>query len=138
MSIGGLVPNRTRMRVGPADAGMATAELAVTLPALALLVVLSLYAVAGVTAQLRCVDAAAVAARLAGRGETEALVQREGLQAAPRDAAIRVSRNAGMVTASVVAVVDLPVLGGLLPGIHIRAAATELDDAAVGSSGEQP
>jgi hypothetical protein len=137
VSIGGFVPISTRTRLGPADAGMATAELAVTLPALALLVVLSLYAVGAVTAQLRCVDAAGVAARLAGRGEGAALVEREAMLAAPGDASVRVTRAGGMVTARVAAIVDIPVLGGLLPGIRVHAAATELDDAADGSGGRR-
>lgn len=129
MKIGGLGPDSDWTRAEPADAGMATAELAVTLPALALLVVLSLYAVAVVCAQLRCVDAAAVAARLAGRGEVASFVQREALSAAPRASAVDVTRHSGMVTVRVSATVDFPLLGGLLPGIHVHAAATELDDA---------
>ena len=40
--VGGLAPHPHRTRVEPADAGMATAELAVTLPALALLLALGL------------------------------------------------------------------------------------------------
>ena len=137
MSIGGLVPHSHRTRVGPADAGMATAELAVALPALALLVVVCLYAVAVLTAQLRCVDAAGLAARLAGRGEVTSTVQREALLAAPPDASVVVTRTAGMVTARVAAVIDVPMLGGILPGFHVHAAETALDDAAAGSSGQQ-
>lgn len=137
MSIGGLVPHSNRTRVGPADAGMATAELAVALPALALLVVVCLYAVAVVTAQLRCVDAAGLAARLAGRGEATATVQRETLLAAPRDASVEVTRSAGMVTAKVAAVIDVPILGGLLPGFRVHASANGLDDETANSIGQR-
>jgi hypothetical protein len=137
VSIGGLVPHSHRTRVGPADAGMATAELAVALPALALLLAVCLYAVAVVTAQLRCVDAAGLAARLAGRGEAAATVQRATLLAAPQNASVEVRRNAGLVTAQVDAVVDVPILGALLPGFHVHAAATGVDDASANSSGQR-
>lgn len=130
MTVGGLVPVSPWTRAEPADAGMATAELAVTLPALALLLALGLYAVAAVSAQLRCVDAAAIAARLAGRGEVAALVQRQALSAAPTASAVDVSRRDGIVTATVSAVVEFPLLGGFLPGVHVHAVASAVDDGA--------
>jgi Flp pilus assembly protein TadG len=52
-------------RRGRTEAGMVTAEFAVALPAFVLVVLAALCGVALVTAQLRCVDAAAVAARMA-------------------------------------------------------------------------
>ena len=58
----------------PSDAGMVTAELAVALPALVLAALLAVTALQGVIAQMECLDAAGVAARLAGRGEATASV----------------------------------------------------------------
>ncbi len=52
---------------GSADRGSVTAELAVALPALVLLLLAGLTAVQAVTVQLRCVDAAREAARAAAR-----------------------------------------------------------------------
>ena len=51
------------------DGGMATAELAVVLPVLVLLVAAGLTAISVLLAQLRCVDGAREAARAAARGE---------------------------------------------------------------------
>ena len=50
------------------DQGTATAETAVMLPALSVLLLLALWSVAAVTSQLRCVDAASTAARLSQAG----------------------------------------------------------------------
>src|SRR5688500_19315552 len=52
------------------DAGMVTAETAVVLPVLLLVLVCAVAAVTVVGAQLRCVDAAREGARAAARGET--------------------------------------------------------------------
>ena len=50
------------------DGGMATAELAVVLPTLVLVIAVGLTMVSVVLAQVRCVDAAREAARAAARG----------------------------------------------------------------------
>ena len=65
---------------------MVTAEFAVALPAFVLVVVAALYGVAVVTAQLRCADAAAVAARMAARGESPSTVRTTAFAAAPAGA----------------------------------------------------
>ena len=104
---------------------MVTAELAVALPALVLVLVAGLYGVALVTAQLRCVDAAAVAARLAARGEPAQLVQATALGAAPAAARLEVARSATVVTATVVVRVDAPGLSRLLPGVTVTGHASD-------------
>ena len=53
------------------EAGMVTAETAVVLPVLLLVLVCAVAAVTVVGAQLRCVDAAREGARAAARGETD-------------------------------------------------------------------
>jgi Tfp pilus assembly protein FimT len=62
-----------RSRWADRDRGSVTAELAVALPAVALVLALCLSAVVVVGRQVRLTDAAADAARALGRGESEAV-----------------------------------------------------------------
>jgi Flp pilus assembly protein TadG len=76
---------------------MATAELAVALPALLLVLAAALGAVSAVTAQLRCADAAVRAARAAARGApTES-----ALRAAPDGSRLVLDRQSDGVRATV-------------------------------------
>jgi len=88
------------------DGGAATAELAVSLPALMLMVFVALTAVASVRTQLECVDAAREAARAAARGES-------GVDAAAAD---------GETVRATVSARVHP-LGGRLPGFDVGATA---------------
>jgi Flp pilus assembly protein TadG len=65
------------------ERGMVTAETAVVLPVLLLVLAGAVAAVTVVGAQLRCVDAAREGARAAARGETFAVVERVTAQTAP-------------------------------------------------------
>jgi Flp pilus assembly protein TadG len=107
------------------DGGMVTAELAVALPALVVVMVAALYGVAVVTAQLRCEDAAAMAARLAARGEAAATVRSSALAAAPAGAGLSLAGSATTVTATVTVRVSAPGLSGLLPGVSISGRAAD-------------
>lgn len=102
---------------------MVTAELAVALPVLVLAGLLAVGWVQVVTTQLRCLDAAVVAARLAARGEATADVESVGHAAAPRDAHLTVSRTGDVVSASVVTRVHLLGLSALLPAFSVEASA---------------
>ena len=106
---------------------MVTAELAVGLPTVVVVTLLALSAVSVVMAQLRCVDAAAVAARLAGRGEPGAAVNAAATAAGPTGLALHVTRGGGLVTADVVAAVRVPGVGRLLPAfvVHERVVAPD-------------
>src|SRR4051812_19699314 len=75
---------------GAAD-GMVSAEVAVALPALVLVALLALRGVQVVRAEMRCRDAASVAARLAAGGETRAAVSAAATAAAPHGARLRLS-----------------------------------------------
>jgi hypothetical protein len=90
------------------DRGSATAELAVVLPAVVLLAVLGVWAVAGVAAHLRCVDAAGAGARALARGEPAAVVEGVVAQVAPRGAVVRLSREGDLVVVEVRTTVRLP------------------------------
>ena len=102
---------------------MVTAELAVAIPAVVLVLALCL---AGVTAgidQIRCVDSARIAARAAARGDTTGAVRAVALEAAPSGASVAVRLDAAMVTVTVEA--RSGGWGGVLPswGLVARAVA---------------
>ncbi|WP_232807308.1 TadE family type IV pilus minor pilin, partial [Geodermatophilus chilensis] len=94
-----------RRRRGPArgEAGMVTAETAVVLPVLLLVLAGAVAAVTVVGAQLRCVDAAREGARAAARGEDTALVTALAGRAAPDGAAATVAVDGSTVTVTVTA-----------------------------------
>ncbi len=100
---------------------MVTAEFAVALPAFVVVVLLALGGVAVMTAQLRCVDAAEAAARMAARGDSVALVRSTALGSAPGGSTLSVTTADEVVTATVQANISLPGLAKLLPGITVRA-----------------
>lgn len=80
---------------------MVTAEIAVALPALVLVLTLALGAVALVTDHLRCVDAARVGARLLARGEDAGWVRSEVAHQAPSGADIGFDVGPDSVTVEV-------------------------------------
>ncbi|WP_448611372.1 TadE family type IV pilus minor pilin [Geodermatophilus sp. URMC 60] len=82
---------------------MVTAETAVVLPVLLLVLAGAVAAVTVVGAQLRCVDAAREGARAAARGEDAALVTAFAGRAAPEGAAATVAVDAATVTVTVTA-----------------------------------
>ena len=102
----------------PADRGSATAELAVSLPALVLLLIVALTAVNAVRLELQCVDAAREAARAGARGDSGLSA---GLRAAPVGASVSVAGAGDTVVATVQ--VRVQPLGGRLPGFDVHATA---------------
>ena len=103
-----------------------TAETAVTLPVLLLVVLAGLGAVDVASVRLRCADAAAVAARLAARGEPADRVRDSVLAVTPKDAQVSYDgADPEKVTVVVRASVTVPVLGRLLPAWHVRESFTE-------------
>ena len=98
------------------DRGSATAELAVGLPALVLLVLAALSAVGAMLTQLACVDAAREAALVAARGGAgPAAAQR----LAPDGATVSVSSDGSVVRATVT--VRYHPLSSRLPGFDLTA-----------------
>lgn len=96
------------------ERGSATAELAVGLPALMLLLLFSLGAVDAVIARMQCVDAARDAALAGARGGDG---DGAGRDRAPRGASVSVDRSGERVRAEVSTVVRP--LGPHLPGIAV-------------------
>ncbi|HKN55841.1 MAG TPA: TadE family type IV pilus minor pilin [Amycolatopsis sp.] len=100
------------------DSGTVTVEAAIGLGGLTVVVAMLLAGLTVVTGHLRCADAAREAARLLARGQpqqAEAAVHR----LAPGGARLGVRRTGEGIDVEVVA----DPVGGLLPGIHLRAGA---------------
>ena len=115
------------------DRGSVTAEVAVVLPALMIVVAVAVGAVTVVTAQLRCLDAAREAARAAVRSEPDAAVRELAAQAAPAGGIAVVTSDGERVTVTVRATVHL--LGGLLPDVAVTGRAVGLREPAPGWPG---
>lgn len=116
----GVVPQRVRLR----EAGMATAELAVSLPALLLVLGLALGAVSAANRQLRCAEAAAVAARAVARGDGPEQARASAAGHLPDGAVLTIaSSGAGRAR---VTVTSAPRWLGLVnaPGCHAQVEAT--------------
>ena len=106
------------------DGGMATAELAVVLPTLVLIIAAGLTMVSVVLAQVRCVDAAREAARAAARGELPEVVRSAAVRAAPAGASVEVGSAGEEVRVTVIAQAGR--IGGLLPTFRVSASAVAL------------
>ncbi|MEV4251861.1 TadE family type IV pilus minor pilin [Spirillospora sp. NPDC049652] len=118
------------------DHGMATAEIAVALPALVLVTVLALWAVAVASTHLTCVDAARAGARAAARGESLDAVQALVARSAPRGAVVAVRRDAAGVQVTVSTTVRPPALTGL-PALDVRAHAEAETEPGVQRTGDE-
>lgn len=95
-----------------------TIEAAMALAVLATMLIACLAGVACVIAQVRCADGAREAARLAGRGDSDGAASAVAALA-PDGASLELTGSGELV----VAVVAARPIGGLLPGVTIRASA---------------
>lgn len=100
------------------EKGLATAELALALPAVILVLALCLTGLALAVDQVRCEDAARVAARAASRGEPEAVVRDLAAVRAPQRSEITLLVQAG----TVVVQVEAPPRTRRLPGLPAASA----------------
>lgn len=82
---------------------MATAELALVIPAVVLVLAFCLSGLGLAIDQVRCVDAARVAARSASRGEPVAKVADQARQGAPEGSRVSVTRHGEDVLVTVTA-----------------------------------
>jgi len=107
-------PGRPDAPPGTGEGGMVTAEFAVVLPAVVLVLALSLGAMGLALDQIRCVDAARAGARAASRGDSYAAVTQIARRAAPSQALVSMTTSGDLVLVSVVSAPR--VAAGLLPG----------------------
>jgi len=108
--------------VGHGERGSVTAEFAVVVPAVVLVVVLTVAALSASGRQIRLEQAAAQAARLAARGEGEARVG-SVVAALVSDAAVRIRIDGDLVCADASAAARVP-----LPLPPLRASSCALSD----------
>ncbi|MEV7009567.1 TadE family type IV pilus minor pilin [Streptosporangium sp. NPDC051022] len=113
--------------------GSVTAETAVALPALVVVLAAALWTVAAVGAQLECVDAARAGALAASRGESLERVREGVLSAAPPGARVTVTRSTEITRVEVSASVR-PRWGAVLPAVTVQATAVSATEPGV----EQP
>lgn len=114
-------PQGGRQQSGREDRGAVTAETAIVLPVLVVLLLAGLWAVGVVVANIRCADAARDVARAVARGEAGDVAQRIGERSAPAGAVIGISRDGADVRVVVDADVQLDwVLLSKLPSVEVR------------------
>ncbi|WP_433475339.1 TadE family type IV pilus minor pilin [Spirillospora sp. CA-142024] len=103
---------------------MATAEIAVALPALVLITAMALWGVTVASVQLTCTDAAWTGARAAARGESLAAVRDLVVKAVPQGSSVQVRRDEAVVYVDISAPVRPPAAIGLPPlTVHAHVAA---------------
>ncbi|GAA0968706.1 hypothetical protein GCM10009555_014530 [Acrocarpospora macrocephala] len=115
---------------GSVEAGSVTAEIAVALPALVVVLGAALWAVAVVCAQLECVDAARAGARAAARGESVDAVRAVVLRWAPEGAQATVVVHGDLARVEVIAKIR-PVAGLLVPPFTVSATASSATEPGV-------
>ena len=122
------------------QAGYATAELALTLPVLLLVVLAGVWMVSVVSLKSACSEAVRLGARAAARGESADVVRAVVGRELPPGAVVAVDNGAaGTVTVRVsVPVRPQGALAGLLPSLSVAAAAEAATEAGTSAPGEQP
>lgn len=114
-------------------AGYVTAELAMALPTLLLILVASLYALSAQSLSGRCADAARAGARDLARGDDAAEVVRRVRAALPAGSTATVRREPALVGLDVSAPLPVPrPLRGMLADRRITARATAADESQPG------
>lgn len=103
------LPRSAVRRAAAGEGGTATAEVAVCLPALVIVLAVSVWAVQAASAQLRCVDAARLAARAVARGEAVPAARAAAEAAAGERAAVSVEVSGDSVRVRVERRVPAPV-----------------------------
>ena len=106
-----------------------TAELALALPTLMLIVAVGIWMQSAVALQARCQDAARAGARAAARGDPDGAIRGALAAALPAGARVSVQRSGSQVTVSVRARVPVPGgLSSLLAQPLVGGSATAVDE----------
>ncbi|WP_306188694.1 MULTISPECIES: TadE family type IV pilus minor pilin [unclassified Streptomyces] len=126
------MPGCEHRRDRVADQGFVTAEAAMVLPVLVLVVTTLVWGLLVVLAQIQCVDAARVGARAAARQDPDGAVTRVAREAAPHGARVTVTRQGEYVR--VVVVAEPPGMGAL--PFHLREEAVAETEESVGAASD--
>lgn len=112
-------------RLHRGDAGSVTAELALTLPTLAIVLVIGIWLQSAVALRAQCLDAARAGARAAARGDADPSIRSRLAGVLPRGATVAISHSGGQVTVSVATQVTAPAgIASLVGSPRVTAAAT--------------
>jgi hypothetical protein len=124
-------PRRVGSR-GTSDTGSVTAELALALPTLMLVLAVGVWLQSAVALQARCLDAARAGARAAARGDADGTIRARLAVALPAGAKVRVGHRAGLVTVTVQARATAPAgLSSLVTAPTVTGSATSADEASL-------
>ena len=118
------------------DEGSVTAELALALPTLVLVLALGIWLQSAVALHARCLDAARAGARAVVRGDPDAMVRARLAAVLPAGAAVVIGHGGGQVMVTVQARVGLPPgVAALVTAPAISATASSPDEAAPDPAG---
>jgi Flp pilus assembly protein TadG len=107
------------------DSGSVTAELALTLPTLAIVLVIGIWLQSAVALRAQCLDAARAGARAAARGDADPTIRAQLATTLPRGAAVAISHAGDLVTVSVATQVESPAgIASLVGSPRVTASAT--------------
>lgn len=123
----------TGRRATGRDRGSVTAETAVVLPVLLVVLAVAVWVLVAVSGQLRCADAAGAGVRSAARGESAAAVRAVVQATAPDGATVQVHRRGDQVEVVVTAHVRPFGSRVRLPGVRLTGRAVALAEDAVGA-----
>lgn len=105
---------RCSRRMPHGERGSVTAETAIVLPVVVVLLVVGMWAIGLVVGHIRCLDSARDVARAVARGEPAEEAHRIGLRSAPAGAVVEISRSGDDVTATVRSpAIALPLIGAI-------------------------
>jgi Flp pilus assembly protein TadG len=107
------------------ERGSVTAELALTLPTLAIVLVIGIWLQSAVALRAQCLDAARAGARAAARGDSDPTIRSQLAAALPAGAAVAITHAGGQVTVSVETQVTVPAgIASLVGSPRVTATAT--------------
>jgi hypothetical protein len=107
------------------ESGSVTAEMALTLPTLAIVLVIGLWLQSAVALRAQCLDAARAGARAAARGDADPSIRSQLAAVLPSDATVVIARGGGEVTVSVETQVTAPAgIASLVGSPRVTASAT--------------
>jgi Flp pilus assembly protein TadG len=122
-------PWRLRLSRPRGDSGSVTAELALALPTLMLVVAVGIWMQSAVALQARCLDAARAGARAAARGDPDGTIRAALAPSLPSGAGVAVIHAGSQVTVTVRVALPVPAgLSSLVSAPAISSSATAITE----------
>jgi hypothetical protein len=122
--------SRTLGGIRQESSGYATAELALALPSLVLILAIGLWLQGAVAVHARCLDAARAGARAAARGDPDGRVRERLAKVVPAGAGIVIAHDGDRITVTVDSRVEVPPgLSAFVGRPTVTGSATAVDEA---------